>query len=301
MPLMPAPPMPTRWTWRNPVNWRNISAPPSFFPSTSSSSQSAIAPVAPDRELPRQAPPISHRRPGSASSSRSTGSRASARASGSWGASTTRAPPTSSRARALSRWCPSARESGTKTAARPLAAISETVRAPAREITRSAAAMAPATSSMKGVKVMWPSSSSVTNPAFSYASRVASRWAEPVWWTTDRLRPRVSLPPSEVRHRESTRGSARFIDSAPWLPPRTSTRGSSFGVISATSKNSERTGTPVTRQGLWKWAQVLWKATAVPAAQRDTLRLAKPGLAFGSRSSTGLPVRKPPATPGIEA
>ena len=87
----------------------------------------------------------------------------------------------------------------------------------------------------------------------------------------------------------------------PWLPPRTSSRGSGASVSAGTSKNVARTGTPETKLGARKLSPVSGYAVAIADAKRDNQRLATPALAFGSTSSAGRPAQRAPMTAGAEA
>ncbi len=105
---------------------------------------------------------------------------------------------------------------GMKMAARPIAAISATVTAPARETTRSASASAPATSSRNA-------RTSARTPSFDppRADRVlvlhVVAMPAAAWCTTVRLATRGATA-------ARASGIASLMARAPWLPPMTSTR-----------------------------------------------------------------------------
>ena len=96
---------------------------------------------------------------------------------------------------------------------------------------------------------------------------------------------------------------ATLIACAPWEPPKIRTLGGAVArraVGSLRRKNSGRTGLPVTNPLLPKNDSVDSNVTAAALTHGASSRLVKPGTAFCSSSSVGMPRSAATSTTGPE-
>ena len=215
------------------------------------------------------------RRSGSARS----GPRSSARAGPSSSSSgNSRAPPASTRCRALAVWwSPGAPGSGTRTDGTPRTVISAIDVAPDRQSTRSAAA------NSVGRSCSYSTALYSTSVGTAVAISPADHPRAPTTWLTTRG------PPVQPSTKPAT---ARLIRRAPSEPPKTTRRGRPSSprlprpvlLPPASKRIRARTGFPVSSA---RGRGVPANETAQTRANRPRRRLAAPGTAFCSATRSG--------------
>ena len=94
---------------------------------------------------------------------------------------------------------------------------------------------------------------------------------------------------------------AMLIACAPWEPPTIKILGGPpIGAAAVGSKNSGRTGLPVTNPLLPKYERVVSNVTAAAVTNGASVRFVKPGTAFCSSSSVGMRRTAATSTTGPE-
>ena len=138
-------------------------------------------------------------------------------------------------------------------------------------------------------------STSASSPAARYASLTSSTSRAPVWCST-----RIGCP----ARRGAASTIATLIACAPWEPPKTSNcngpSGSRAGSSGNGSKNSGRTGLPLTNAFAPKKRCVESKVTAAAFTIGASSRLVSPGTAFCSSIIVGTADSAATSTTGPE-